>query len=55
LDNLTFKPNLLYCGKENYLITSLTYNTPVPKELEEELEFTSSNITIIKDYEGNNT
>ena len=44
-----FKPNLTYCGGNTpYLITSLTYNTLVPKELKEELEFNSSDIIMVR-------
>lgn len=52
-----FKPTLTYCGdgEKYYLLTPLTYSTPVPKELEEELEFTSSDSTVIKTSDGNNT
>ena len=47
---LQFIPGLDYCGtKENpILITSLTYNTPVPYELEDELSFKSSDIVVVK-------
>ena len=50
LPQISFKENLDYCGTENnnYLISSLTYNTPVPNEIEQELEFSASNITVVK-------
>lgn len=49
-------PNYDYCGTSTnkYLISSLTYNTPTPKEIEQELEFTSSNITVVKHSNGKN-
>lgn len=56
LPQISFKENLDYCGTENnnYLITSLTYNTPVPNEIEQELEFSASNITVVKQWDGSN-
>ena len=52
-----FIPNLDYCGTEinPYLITSLTYNTPVPQDLEQELEFSASDMNVIKHADGTNT
>lgn len=52
-----FIPNLDYCGTEinPYLITSLTYNTPVPQELEQELEFSAADMNVIKHADGTNT
>ena len=49
--------NLQYCGVKgsNYLISSLTYNTPVPFEIEQELEFSASNLTVIKHQDGTNS
>ena len=49
--------NLQYCGVKgsNYLISSLTYNTPVPFEIEQELEFSASNLTVIKHQDGLNS
>lgn len=57
LPQITFMPNYDYCGaKDNYfLISNLTYNTPVPQELEQELEFSSSDIIVIKHSNGENT
>lgn len=57
LPQVQLTPNYDYCGtKDNYyLISSLTYNTPVPKEIEQELEFSSSNITVVKHTNGDNT
>ena len=54
-EQVRFIPDYTYCGQENnpYLISNLTYNTPVPPELEEELEFTTSDTTIIKKSDGN--
>ncbi len=55
-NQITFKPNLKYCGTKDtpYLITKLNYNIPVPKTLIDELSFQGSQI-FIKDSEGNNT
>lgn len=52
-----FQPNYDYCGTEvnKYLITSLTYNTPVPDQLEQELEFSASDMNVIKHSDGTNT
>ena len=54
LDQLTFKESFTYCGtpEENFLISSLTYNTPIPIELEDELSFKSSNALVIKHSNG---
>lgn len=56
MNQLQFIPNLTYCGgKDNYcLINTLTYNTPVPKEIEHELEFSASDSIIIKHHNGDN-
>lgn len=57
LAQLQFKPGFTYCGTpENYyLISDLTYSTPVPKELENELEFSASDNIVIKHTDGTNT
>ena len=57
IPQLEFKENFDYCGTEEnkYLISSLTYNTPVPTEIESELEFSASNVTVIKHTDGSNT
>jgi hypothetical protein len=57
LEQLQFEPGYDYCGTpENYyLISTLTYNTPTPKALEDELEFSASGITVIKHSNGDNT
>lgn len=53
-NDIKFQPNLIYCGEEEpYLITTLTYNIPVPNALKNELEFNYNNTTIIKNSEGN--
>ena len=56
-DRVKFIPNFNYCGTKinPYLITSLTYNTPVPQELEQELEFSASDMNVIKHADGTNT
>ena len=50
-------PGYNYCGLNNsyYLVSSLTYNTPVPKDLEAELEFSASDNIVIKHSDGSNT
>jgi hypothetical protein len=57
LEQLQFEPGYDYCGTpENYyIISTLTYNTPTPKALETELEFSASGITVIKHSNGDNT
>ena len=57
LPQLQFSPGFDYCGtSENYyLISNLTYNTPVPQELEQELEFSSQDNIVIKHSNGENT
>ena len=54
LPQVQFTPNYTYCGtkENNYLISSLTYRTPVPKEIEYELEFSKSNLTVVKHSNG---
>ena len=56
LEQIQLTPNLDYCGTQDsyYLVSSLTYNTPVPREIEQELEFSASNITVIKHTNGDN-
>ena len=62
-DQLEFLPQVQmipgydYCGqgKNYYLISSLTYNTPVPRDLEAELEFSASDNIVIKHTDGDNT
>ena len=57
LPQVALTENFDYCGtpENKYLISSLTYNTPVPLEIEQELEFTASNITVIKHTDGSNS
>ena len=50
IDSIEFKYDLEYCGASNYLITSLTYNTPVSDKLIDELEF--NNTCFIKKHDG---
>lgn len=54
LEQLKFEPGYTYCGtpESNYLISSLTYNTPAPKEIESELAFKSSNSMLVKHSDG---
>ena len=53
LSKIQFEGDFTYCGTPNQpcLITSLTYNTPVPKEIVDELEFNNSNETIVVRHE----
>lgn len=49
-DNINFTPNLTYCGGENneYLISSLTYNIPIPNQIYDDLQIDlSKQITVI--------
>lgn len=57
IKQLQLTPGFDYCGTpENYyLISPLTYNTPVPQELAQELEYSTSNIIVIKHANGKNT
>ena len=50
LGQVQLQPNLKYCGSESnpVLISSLTYNTPVPENLASELEFSAGNSVIVK-------
>lgn len=51
IETIQFSPDFKYCGVSSetpYLITSLTYNIPTPKELENELEFNSSNVVNVR-------
>ena len=53
-NKLTFKPNLDFCGSEEkpYLITSLTYNTPVPEEhINKELDLKNNEFVIIRHHD----
>lgn len=47
-------PNYTFCGgeKEPYLVSSITYNTPTPVELSDELGFTASDIVLVKHSDG---
>ena len=51
---ITFTPNYLYCGtpESNYLVSTLTYNTPVPPEFETELAFESMSGVVVKHSNG---
>jgi hypothetical protein len=46
-----------YCGKDTsyYLISPITYNTPVPNELALELEYSASDSIVVKHANGTNT
>lgn len=54
---IEFAPNYLHCGdSENYyLISSLTYNTPIPTDLEDELSFRNNDMVVVKHSDGSNT
>lgn len=54
---IEFTPNYLHCGdSENYyLISSLTYNTPIPTDLEDELSFRNNDMVVVKHSDGSNT
>lgn len=54
LKQVTFIPNYTYCGTkaEGYLISSLTYNIPIPDEIPEDLSFQSDNLFAIRKADG---
>jgi hypothetical protein len=54
LKQVTFIPNYTYCGTktEGCLISSLTYNIPIPDEISEELSFQSENLFAVRKAEG---
>ena len=58
-NKLTFKPNLDFCGEseeKQYLITSLTYNTPVPEEhINKELDLKNNEFVIIRHHDNKNS
>lgn len=51
---ITFTPNLSYCGEgdNNVLLTSLTYNTQTPIDLEESLTFRTNGSTVVRKENG---
>lgn len=55
LKTLQFIPNFKYCGTtENpYLLTSLTYNTPLPQEMVDELNFNLYDTVVVRQHNGN--
>ena len=57
LPQLQFNAGLDYCGTTNnpYLVSSLTYNLPVPSDLQSELEFSNGDNIIVKNSEGINS
>ena len=57
LPQLQFNAGLDYCGTTNnpYLVSSLTYNLPVPPDLQSELEFSNGDDIIVKNSEGINS
>ena len=56
IPQVQFIPGLTYCGINDnpYLISSLTYNLPVPLDLQSELEFSSNDNIVVKDSNGDN-
>ena len=56
IDQLQFIPGFTYCGTKNmpYLVSSLTYNLPIPTDLQSDLEFSNSNTVVVKNSEGIN-
>jgi hypothetical protein len=43
VEQVKFKGNFTYCGTDNpLLVSSLTYNTPAPKNLHEDLSFSAN-------------
>lgn len=51
-EQLQFKPNLKYCGENAMLLTSLTYNTPIPQILIDELNFNPNSLIVVKQHDG---
>lgn len=49
---LQFSPNLKYCGKDVMLLTSLTYNTPIPQTLIDELNFNPNSLIVVRQHDG---
>lgn len=56
IDQLQFVPGFTYCGTKDmpYLVSSLTYNLPIPTDLQSDLEFSNSNTVVVKNSEGIN-
>ncbi len=54
LPQLQFKPGYTYCGNntDHYLITSMTYNTPIPSDLSSEFEYTANDLCVVKHNDG---
>ena len=53
LPQLQLQPGLNYCGDSGlpYLVSSLTYNTPTPYEVVDELEFKASQTLIVQHHD----
>jgi hypothetical protein len=53
-DQLQFIPDFTYCGTEEgkYLVSSITYNTPTPYEIEDELSFKTPTTLFVKHSDG---
>lgn len=56
IEQLQFVPGFTYCGSKDMpcLLSSLTYNLPIPTDLQSDLEFSNSNTVVIKNSEGIN-
>lgn len=56
LPQIQFMPNYTYCGtpEQYYLISSLTYNTSTPQDIEAELALKEMNSVIVKHSDGTN-
>ena len=53
VEQVKFKGNFTYCGTDNpLLISALTYNTPVPKNLHEDLSFSSNDQIVVQHANG---
>ena len=54
LPQLNFTPSYKFCGEQgsSYLVTSLTYSVPAPKEIEEQLSFKSTSGIIVRKHEA---
>lgn len=57
VEQVKFEPDYKYLGGTDtpYIVTSLTYNLPIPESLENELTFTGNDTIVVKDHEGTNS
>lgn len=55
--HLQFNPNFTYCGtpENNYLLSTLTYNTPIPQDITSGLTVDSGDTVVVKHADGSST